>query len=337
MAVVGRWGLLNCIALSLSAGFLAWRVLDSMTSVAQILGRPMFDWEFYRQAVSRWLEGQPIYPGGQISTLTSAAGASYAYPPASVPLLLPFASDPIGRWLWLAVLTFTLLSGLLAVIRIGWPSSWVRPYCVVLLGLGLFPPALEGLAVANVNVATAGALGWAWAAPRLAVPLAAGLGVLKVFPIALAAPHGFRALVKSLGIALLICVVTLPMVGLQAWSDYASALSNVKPLCDLTRANPSMACALLPHVGLASATVVSLALAAVALLVAVMAGSSLLGVTAAAAAIMLPAAELHAHYYTLLFVLAAIGVTRLRDRREDSRGHWARVSSRAESSSAADY
>lgn len=300
-----------------------------MTSVTAILGRPMFDWEFYRQAVSRWLEGQPIYPGGQISTLTTAAGASYAYPPASVPLFLPFASDPIGRWLWLAVLVATLLSGLFAVVRVGWPRSWMRPYCVVLVGLGLFPPALEGIAVANVNVATAGALGWVWASPRRAVPFAAVLGVVKIFPIALAAPRGLRALVHSLAIAAFICVVTLPLVGLAAWGDYASAASSVEPLCDSTRANPSVACALVAHIGPGVATAISLGLAAVALLVALMAGRTLLGMTAVAAAIMLPAVELHAHYYTLLFVLAVIAVTRLRAGRDQTNGYRATASSQA--------
>jgi hypothetical protein len=294
--------------------FLGWRTLIWSERTIQILGEPFFDWIFYRRAVERWLTGESLYPGGVISTLTTTAGASYSYPPASVPLMLPFAADPIGAWLWEACLFIVLLAGVFAVVRVGWPNHSLRAFAVALLGLGLFVPVLEGLAVANVNIATAGALGLVWATPRLAVPAAGILGVLKVFPVALAAPSGVRTFARALGLTALICLLTLPLVGLGSWLDYANALASSTPLCGTARTNPSFACAIAPLVGSGLATIVGLLLAGAALVVAFKAGRNIVGMTAVVAAIMLPATELHLHYFAKTFVLALIGMSELRGR-----------------------
>ena len=137
---------------------LAFRVAEA----ARTMGALVFDWTFYSAAVQRWLAGEPIYPGGVISTLGTAAGASYAYPPSSVPLMLPFASWPLGAILWEACLLLVFWTGVWTVIDRGWPDRRALALGIALLAAAFFQPVLDGFAFGNVNIATAGALAWVW-------------------------------------------------------------------------------------------------------------------------------------------------------------------------------
>ena len=255
-----------------------------------------WDWQFYSAAVGRWLDEEPIYPGGMISTLGSAPGSSYAYPPAS---FLPFAPWPLGAIAWASVLIGVFLGGLWLVARRVWPERAVTAFAAAVLGASIFPPVLEGIGMGNVNILTAGLLGVVWAGIQPAA-IAGVMTVIKVFPIALAAPSGWRALGFAASVALAICLLTLPLVGAESWSTYVTALTSVEPACGLDiYFNPSIACLIGTRAGLA--------IAAVALLVAVVARRKFVAWVAVVIAIMAPASELHLHYFALVYVLLWIG------------------------------
>ena len=313
------------VAVGIGAGLLAMSSIRATVLYATRLGVPFFDWTFYASAVDRWLAGQPIYPGGRISTLGSAAGSSYSYPPASVPLMLPFASWPVGAILWETLIVGLLLLGLWRITLIGWPNQPLIAFGIELALMSQLEGVIQGIALGNVNIATAGAIGLVWAGTRSVAPLAAWLGVVKVFPLAIAAPAGLPALRRATGIALGICLVTLPLVGIDSWLDYASGLRASVPLCgDPTWVNYSLACQVSPMVGPTVAKYLGLVVAGALTVIAIRAGLTFPGMAAAALAIMAPATELHAHYLALVFVVAVIGMATL-SRRRVQRGNVALV------------
>jgi hypothetical protein len=276
---------------------------------AGILGTPAFDWQFYAAAVERWLAGEPIYPGGAISTLGTEPGTSYAYPPASVPLMLPFAPWPVGAVLWVALLVGVLLAAIWAVAHAGWPSRPLAAFAAAVIGLAIFPPIQQGLAVANVNVLTTGMLGLVWAVGRRTAPAIGLLTVLKVFPFSLSAPLGPRAMVTSALVAGVVVLVTLPLVGVSSWTDYVSALRSAEMLCGDPRwFNPSLGCLVEPVLGSDVARWAGLIVGGALLLVALRAGRTVVGMSAAALAVIAPATEIHAHYFGLLYMLFLIAL-----------------------------
>ena len=305
-----RW--VDVSLLGLGAGVFAVASVTAIVGYGASIGSPFFDWTFYSGAVERWLAGEQIYPGARISTLGSAAGSSYAYPPASVPLMLPFATWPVGAILWETLIVGVFLLGLWRVVRVGWPHRSVGVFGLVLLLGALFDGITQGIAMANVNMASAGVLGLVWAGIRDPAIPAGILGVIKVFPIGLAAPAGVWALGRALAIAFGICLLTLPLVGVGAWADYVTGLLSSQPLCgDPTWVNLSLACQLAPVTGLAIAKWTGLVVSAGLILVALRAGRGFVGVCAAGLAILAPATELHAHYFAIVFVLGVIGLATL--------------------------
>jgi hypothetical protein len=300
------------VVLALGAALLVVNSVVGFFHFSRTLGAPLFDWTFYSGAVHRWLAGEQIYPGGRISTLGWEAGSGYAYPPASVPLMLPFAWWPIGAVLWETLVVGLLLAGLWAVVRIGWPSRPSLPFGIALALMAIAPGVVEGIALGNVNIATAGLLGLVWAAPR-GLPQIIGLAtVVKVFPFALAAPLGWRSVAVASAVAVGIAAATLPLVGLGSWADYVGGLHASEPLCGSPDwFNASLACGVGPFVGAAGAKSIGLAVGGVLLLVALMAGRSVLGMTAAGLAVMAPATELHGHYFAILHILLWIALATL--------------------------
>lgn len=314
-----RW-LIDTTVLALGAGVFLAASISSTVSYARALGVPFFDWQFYSAAVVRWMSGQPIYPGNRISTLGAAAGSSYAYPPASVPLMAPFASWPVGAFAWEVVIVGTLLLGVWAVVR----SHWARPrlaFGIVLVVFAMTEGVTQGIAMGNVNIATAGAVGLVWSRPTTRTWLPAALSVLKVFPLALAAP--FRmTIIRAAALAAGICVITLPLVGLAAWDSYATGLAATTPLCNDPRwDNYSLGCVVLPFGGVVAAKVVGIGAAGLLLAFAIWRGPSLAGRSAAALAIIAPATEVHAHYVAIILMvglLAAADVSARVERRTGS-------------------
>ncbi len=304
-----KLGRTEVIALAVGGGVLIAKSVLAIRQYADHLGTPFFDWTFYAGAVGRWQMGEPIYPNDSLSTLGAAAGSSYAYPPASVPLMLPFSSWPVGALLWEVLIVATLLAGLYAVVQVGWPDRRLQVFGLVLLALAVFPPALQGIAVANVNIATAGVLGLAWAGARMTEPASVLLAVTKVFPVALVAPFGWRAVARVLAGTAVIVLLTLPLVGVDSWVSYVHALASMTPRCgEPDYFNASLACVLAPLSVPVVVKWAGLVLGGMCLFAAVRAGRTFKGFALAALAIILPATEVHAHYLTLGFVLALIGL-----------------------------
>lgn len=311
---------IDYVACLLAGALFVGAVIARATELRTRTGVWLFDWQTYRGAVERWLAGGDTYPGGRISTLITPPGESYSYPPASVPLMTPFASWPVGAALWEAFLFGTFLTGLVMVIRRGWPSHSIRGLAAALALLAIFPPATEGLAVGNVNIATAGAMGIVWAGWP-AAPLTAVLTVVKVFPYALSAPAGIRTMIRSALAAAIMCLLTLPFVGVSSWHAYVQGLAAVEPLCsDPERVNLALACLAGPAFGIPMAKLLGLIVAASMMIIALRAGRTPLGMSAAAFAVIAPAAEVHAHYFVLLWMAALIGTAHIAEVRRYNHG-----------------
>jgi len=305
-------GRLDIALLVFGATVFAIKVTTAILSYGTWLKHFFFDWTFYAGAVDRWLSGAQIYPGGTISTLGAEAGSGYAYPPASVPLFLPFSNWPLGAILWEVLLVSIFVFGTFQVVRVGWPQHPLGALGLALLVAAFVEGIVFGFAVANVNMATAGMVGIVWSRTQnMAVPIGT-LGVIKIFPIALAAPHGFRVLMTALAVGIAICLLTLPMVGVGAWSDYVTGLLQSQPACgDPRYTNPSLACALSPLIGMNAAKWAGLVVAGVLVAIALRSRNRSVAVAAAGLAILAPATELHAHYVAIIFVIGVIGLASL--------------------------
>ena len=164
--------------------------------------------------------------------------------------MVPFASWPVGALAWEALVVGMFMIGLWAVVRQGWPDHPLPAFGLALTLAATVPQlgVLEGVALGNVNLATAGLVGLVWTGSRGVVPAIGLMTVIKVFPYALSAPLGLRAMARAGAIAGAICLVTLPLVGIGSWVDYFVALGRSVPLCgDPQWSNASLACALGPY------------------------------------------------------------------------------------------
>jgi hypothetical protein len=282
-------------------------------------GRLFVDWVTYANAVQRWLAGAPIYAQQQLSGsyyLPQVVGVGFAYPPATVPLFLPFAAAPVGVALWILLNVGVFVTGIVAVLRRELGGASFAATGLVLAVLAICPPFTVGVAAGNVNVALAGVFAWAWAAGRGAsyLPMAAVISAaVKLTPASLLGwgdrrPRRYAA---QGGVALVVVLATVPLTGAAAWHDYVVALFNSTPICHLQGALPSVPCvaaALLGSDALARAATIG---AFVALtLAAWWTPSPLAAYLMIAAAWMIPTADVHKH--SLLVPLVALLVVALR-------------------------
>ena len=281
---------------------------------ADSTGEWFIDWATYSRAAGRLFGGQPIYPAEQLHgpySLIAMSGYGYAYPPASVVLMTPFAPAVIGLLLWEILIVGLFLSALWAIVGKGFPDQRLQAFGIALLGTAFFYPAMQGFVAGNVNMATAGLLGWAWVGlPRPGI--ASGIfGVLKVFPASVAVLYGWRATAVAALTMGAIFIVTLPIVGVDSWRDFSVAIRDSVPNCPFSVTNLSFACLAEPAIGLAAAKVLGLILAGALVLVAAVAGPTLIGIIAVAGAIMVPATDLHLHYWTMALVILVIAAARI--------------------------
>jgi hypothetical protein len=299
-----------------AAGAVAFVVRGSRVGelTAANTGEWFVDWATYSRAVGRLFGGEAIYPAEQLQGsyhLIEMSGYGYAYPPASVVLMVPFAPDGIGLVLWEALLVTVFFGAIWAIVGLGFPRRRLEAFGIALLATAFFYPAMQGFVAGNVNMATAGLLGWAWVGLPRAGLVSGVVGVLKVFPAAIAVLYGRRAVLVTLVTMTVIVLITLPFVGITSWRDYAIALRDSEPFCRNNVTNLSFECLAAPAVGLAAAKVLSIVFAALLVLVAARFGRTLIGLTAVAVAIMVPAADLHLHYWSFALVLLVIALARL--------------------------
>jgi hypothetical protein len=298
-------------AFGLLVGVLVWVISSSQA------GGLTIDWDTYAAAARRLLDGGQIYAPEQLQgpyAFVDVTYRGYVYPPPSVLLFVPFLV--FGYPFWAAVNVALLLSGLVAAARreIGRHS----PVALTLIpaGLLLCIPLYEGVGIGNVNVGIAGLFAWAWAIGRGRSPaLGALLGLLKLAPGALVAwtdrTRFVRSVAAAAAVVALVGLTTLPIVGVQSWLDYAAAVGNAMPRCEMTNAGAvPVSCALASvagPIGLRLAILLAAALAIGSVLV----RGDLAAFGLVVAASVTPLAEMHLHVWLFPIVFLAIAGFRL--------------------------
>lgn len=302
----------------------SYLALAAVVAISTVLALRAFaignhqDWFNYAGAVERVLEGQSLYAPAQLNgtyNLPSTIRIGYSYPPPSVLLFLPFASYPVGLWAYTALSAAVFVSGLAAIVRREFGEVAPGPLALVLLVLVLLPGFTETLSAGNVNLFIAGVFAWMWALPVARGPIGAGVAaatLTKVFPgIYLGWGYrqaGLRHIAWAAGAVALVALLSVPSVGIQAWTDYVKAIANVEPSCGQA---PSLACTLLPIVGLSAAKALSFAAAASLGLAALLVPSRLLGFSLLAAVSLAPVLEVWPHYQLFPYVALVAGFSQL--------------------------
>ena len=280
------------------------------------------DWRTYANAVDRWLAGEPIYASVQVSgpyELRDSLLTGFTYPPAAVPLFAPFALGTAGLIGWIVLNLGTFLVGLVAVLQ--HELGVVRPLSlgVTLIAAAAFPPFSNAVVAGNLNLGIAGVLAWLWVvrAHRITAGLA-GLGaVLKIYPGLLAAwaarGDGWRAFGLAAATSVGLILLTLPLVGIGSWNDFAAALWNAQPECSAQ--GISIACGLEGLLGSAAARMVGIVVSLLLLAVVVRSRSRFVAYAALAGALLAPVVDMHPHYWLIAWVVAFVGVARVVGRR----------------------
>jgi hypothetical protein len=312
--------------LPLLAGILALRWVQVFIDAARPTDIIWVDWFAYALGAERVLRGESLYLAEQMVGpyhLPDVTPAGYIYPPPSAILFLPFAAGDLGRIAWLAANVGLFYSGLAAVLHREFGAVRPLAFALVLLGLlvtipipgGVAAPFPNGVLTANVNVALAGLLAWCWAAGdrRGWIPYAAGVGgVFKIFPAALvlwaARRDGWRPVAVAVAVAGAIAIATLPIVGLEEWRRFLTALSNAEPTCAGGRS--SIACLSQPFVGTAFDTVVGVVVSVVLLAASLAVRAEYPAFVLLTAGMLAPLADGHHHYLLFVYVIVVIGIAR---------------------------
>jgi alpha-1,2-mannosyltransferase len=268
--------------------------------------------------VGRVLRGEALYAPAQFSgpySFPSTVEVGYSYPPPSVLFFLPFASNPWGLIAYTGLSVAILLSGLLAIVRRELGHLAPGAGALVLLLVHVLPGYLETVRYGNVNLFIAGVFAWMWVLPAASRPVGIGLGaaiLLKLFPglfLGWSMKHaGLRHAFWAAVLAATAAIVSLPLVGLDAWPRYVAALGNAEPACHQA---VSLTCLLLPLAGVAGAKTISLAAALVLAGTALLVRSRLAGFALLAAATLMPVLELWGHYGLFIYVVLVAAFSRL--------------------------
>ncbi|CAN5734626.1 hypothetical protein BH24CHL8_BH24CHL8_08130 [soil metagenome] len=286
------------------------------------------DWYAYAFGTERVLSGESLYIAEQLAgpySLPAVTPQGYIYPPPSALLFLPFSiGADTGLTAWIVANMALLVLGLVAVLRRELGTVPPVGLALVLLGLclpvpipgGLLRPLINGVLASNVNVGLAGllALCWATGPRRTWIPYVAAFGAaFKLFPGALALwaarRDGWRPLVITVALTVAICLVTLPIVGIDEWRRFFLALSNAEPTC--TEGRSSVACLAQPLLGVSLAKAAGIAVGLLLLGAAVLVRAEYPAFVLLTLGMLAPLADGHQHYLLFVYVLIVIGVARL--------------------------
>lgn len=186
------------------------------------------DFKSYAINTDRWLAGGTLYAQDQLDgpfVMAFSFGHVY-YPPPAMLLLVPFSL--IGFTAYTLLSSAFFFGGLLGVVAEHRP---ITPIWVGFVASAAFTaPFIQAVMLGNITIAVAGALAWAYVG-RAGIHGALA-GMVKVTPAAIAAIDGWRGIVTGGIVATTIVIVTLPVVGLSAWRDFATAMSNARPFCE---------------------------------------------------------------------------------------------------------
>lgn len=273
------------------------------------------DWITYVNAADRLSSGGSLYSAVQLAGPyhpIDVVRTGFVYPP---PAVVPFmAIGAIGWQAWSLGNAIVLATGLIAIARRH--SVLLAAPLVMAILLATYYYA-EGFQVANINVGFAGVLAWCWAlgrTHRLAPILGALMGIAKVYPgsVVLWARPRRRAGGAAALVAAVVVVATLPVVGIDSWTDWLASARNVAPNCGYER--PPIAC----YIGTPATFAATAALSIGAWIVA----GELLSFTMIVLAMLIPQYELAGHSVLYLAVLGmAAACTWVESRRISSRLH----------------
>ena len=283
------------------------------------------DWYAYAFGTDRVLSGESLYIAEQLAgpySLPAVTPQGYIYPPPSALLFLPFSiGSDIGLTAWIVANLALLVLGLAAVLRRELGAVPPVGLALVLLGLclpvpipgGLLRPLINGVLASNVNVGLAGllALGWATGSHRGWIPYAAAFGAaFKIFPGALVLwavrRDGPRPLIIAIALTAAICLLTLPLVGIEEWQRFLRALSNAEPTC--TEGRSSIACLAQPFMGISLAKAAGVLVGSLFLVAAMLVRTDFPAFVLLTLGMLAPLADGHQHYLLFIYVLVVIGL-----------------------------
>ena len=186
-----------------------------------------YDYQAYAHAAQRLLDGKPLYD----PTVDLAGGfAIFLYPPPFAVALVPFVllGDPAGLVAWTALLIGCVVAAI-ALMPVSTRLRWL-----MLLLAGIDWPVLYSLKLGQVGpiLLLLFVLGWRWLDRPVHLGATIAIGALIKIQPALLGVWALltgrpRAAVAALGIVVAVGLVTLPFVGLGAWSDYVTILRTV--------------------------------------------------------------------------------------------------------------
>lgn len=186
-----------------------------------------YDYQAYAHAAQRLLDGLPLYD----PAVDLAGGfAIYLYPPPFAVAFVPFAllADPAGLVAWTVLLVGCTVAAI-ALMPVSAPMRWT-----MLLLAGLDWPVLYSIKLGQVGpiLLLLFVLGWRWLDRPVGLGATTAIGalvkvqpaLLGVWAVLIGRP---RAATTALGGVIVVVLVTLPIVGITAWSDYVALLGTV--------------------------------------------------------------------------------------------------------------
>ncbi len=216
-----------------------------------------YDFSFYWTAGLHLLNGEPIYSAAQLAGPYAPQGQDgFLYPPpfavAAMPLAAVFPTDyRAGAWIWTALGAAVLAGSVLAL----WRSERLGDRFPVLAGRGrwllvaavfAFPPVVGELVLGNVHLLLLGLLTLAWLGIRrgdrlgewIAGAVVGVAAIIKVFPGVLAIwfvlTRRFRAAAGAVVGGVAFVLITLPITGIEPWTQFPTVLANLSAPSDTT-------------------------------------------------------------------------------------------------------
>lgn len=221
---------------SLSLAVFALAIVAVLWAAGPTLG---YDYQAYLGAASRLVDGRPLY-----DATVAAPGpfALYLYPPPFAVAFIPFAWLP--GWLALAIWISAcvgMVALAIAIVPVRIEIRWI-----LLLVAGLDWPVLYAIKLGQVGplLLLLFAAGWRWLGRPAAVGVTVGVGaVVKVQPTLLFAwallTRRWQLIGSGGAVMAGLSIITLPIVGLDAWIDFVRLLSRVSsPITTLRNFSP---------------------------------------------------------------------------------------------------
>jgi len=206
----GRWEPIDALAAATTVAAL-------LTDLVQFNGQLLRDLGIYLRAGEHFAAGSPVYLTGLVTEAPiDKTTYPFLYPPPALPFLAVLAAlpEPIVAGVW--VLGSAALA-ILGLRLLGLTLPWA-------LAALLWPPMFQGLYVGNVAVpafALFAAAPWFGAGLVLAAAFKAYSAIAALWLIR---ERRWRSLVLGAVILAALALVTLPLVGLDAWQAWLEGL-----------------------------------------------------------------------------------------------------------------